>query len=485
LTDTKVLKRKQFGVICFVEMWERYAFYSFQTLFMLFFTSRAVGESQGYLIFGIFSGLLWVFPTFGGALADKVIGIKRALKFGGLLLAIGYLMLAFVNTSHLLMLALAFIIVGNGIFKPAPSALVSLIFNEDATQSKSTFSIYYMAVNIGATLGSLIGPYIALYYNFHIAFMIAFLGMIISLLNLLLRLKVLDTVNGALDKVKLSRYSWFGLLSFSIFGVLISYGLLNLEDVTPYLIMVVWLLGLGYLVRVTLNVKDVEMKIKQFIGIILFIEAVPFFIMYNQMFSTITMFAKHNVDLMLFGLPISAGSFSAFDSIWIMILGPILALLYISLKKLKISFDLLTKYILGTMCAGIAFILLALISMYFNHGAMISANWLVVYFFFGALAELLVAAMGFAIAGLYFSSEIVSIAMGVFMLSLAQGGNLTGLLAQYVVIPSNITDKFLSLHIFIHYFFVLGVICIAMSFLYFCVAKVIRVIAAKYKIILP
>ena len=473
------LRRKQFGVICFVEIWERYAFYSFQTLFMLFFTTQAVNEAQGYLIFGIFSGLLWVFPTLGGMLADKVIGIKRSLKIGGLLLAIGYLLLGFSENTHYLMLALAFIIVGNGIFKPAPSALVSLIFSDDSTQSKSTFSIYYMAVNIGATLGSLIGPYIALYYNFRVAFIIAFFGMAMSLMNLILRLKILSSVNGTKDKANLGLSNWMVLVLFCVSGISISYILLNLEDITPYIIVAVWLLGIIYLVRNTFMLNDTRAKIKQFIGIVLFIEAVPFFVVYNQMFSTITMFAKHNVKLFVFGLPISAGSFSAFDSIWIMILGPLLAYIYIFLKRKKIKFDLLSKYILGTIMAGCAFLSLAFISKYLNHNAMVSANWLIVYFFFGALAELLIAAMGFAIAGLYFSKEIVSIAMGIFMLSIAQGGNLTGLLAQYVVIPENISNKILSLNIFVHYFLILGLVCVSMGVLYIIIARIMRFIAFK------
>lgn len=90
----KDLKVRQFSVLWFIELWERYAFYSFQALFMLFITANHISESQGYLIFGIFASLIYITPTIGGYLSDKVIGIKNALIIGALFLLFGYLILA-------------------------------------------------------------------------------------------------------------------------------------------------------------------------------------------------------------------------------------------------------------------------------------------------------------------------------------------------------------------------------------------------------
>jgi len=479
---TNSLKRKQFGVICFVEMWERYAFYGFQTLFMLFLTSQHMSESQGYLIFGIFSGLLWILPTFGGALADKVIGVKRALIVGGLLLATGYLLLAFSDSMQTFMLALAFIVTGNGIFKPAPSALVSLIFNKDATQSKSAFTLYYMAVNVGSTVGGIVGPYIALYSSYKAAFFVAFVGMLLSLGNLFLRLKLLKEVNGLKDNAPLSIKIAIITVAFSVVSIVVCYILLNLEDITPYVIVVVWVLALSYLFMLAFKTEDIKSRIKQIIGIILFIEAVAFFVVYNQMFSTITMFAKHNVVNFVLGIPVSPATYASLNPIWIVALSPIIAWFYIALKRANITFDILSKYVVGTMLAGLAFISLALASTYFNVNGMVSGNWLILYFALGSLAELLVAAMGFAIAALYFPKAIVSIVMGVFMISIAQGGNLTGIIAQYVAIPERFDSKMASLNIFINYFYMLGIACVAIAVVYFFLAIYLRKLARKHEV---
>ena len=134
------------------------------------------------------------------------------------------------------------------------------------------------------------------------------------------------------------------------------------------------------------------------------------------------------------------------------------------------------------MLAGLAFISLALVSTYFNVDGMVSGNWLILYFALGSLAELLVAAMGFAIAALYFPRAIVSIAIGIFMISIAQAGNLTGIIAQYVVIPEGFDSKMTSLNIFINYFYMLGVACVAIAVVYFFLAIYLRKLARKHEV---
>ena len=112
----------------------------------------------------------------------------------------------------------------------------------------------------------------------------------------------------------------------------------------------------------------------------------------------------------------------------------------------------------------------------------VDGNWMFVYFFFGALAELLVAAIGFSMIAIYFRKEIVTLGMGFFMLAIALGGALSGKLGQLVAIPDGKIDPMVSLNIYQNYFLWLGVITILLGVIYAIIAKIVTNIAEKYNI---
>ena len=168
MNSSKQVRRKQFINIFQIEMWERFAYYSFTSLFVLFAISINFSEKQAYMIFGVFSGLAYGLPIIGGYIADKLLGIKRAMIIGATILVVGYLLLGLSQGYHSIMMSLALIALGNCLFKPAPSSLIGMIYNKNAAENKAAFSMYYMAINIGAFLAGIIAPLVAKYFNFHL-----------------------------------------------------------------------------------------------------------------------------------------------------------------------------------------------------------------------------------------------------------------------------------------------------------------------------
>ena len=477
----KSIKKRQFAVVWFVEVWERYAFYGFQSLFLLFITSERISESEAYLIFGIFAALLYLTPTIGGYIADKYIGIKRALITGGILLFIGYALLALSDSLNTVFWALSFIITGNGLFKPTPTALISKIFNKNDASTHSAFTLYYMGVNIGSFLGIAIVPIIAKYTNYANAFWISVLGMIVALLNYTLRAKLLNNINGECDgkAISLKKATAVGLAV--IIQILICYQLFQISDISFYLIIGFCLVMFVYMFKDALRLQNRKQRFTQIVGIILVFEAVVYFIVYNQMFSTLVLFAKHNVDLSLIGFKVSPASYSAVDSIWLILLSPILAILYAKFKKNK-SLNVPNKYVFGTFISGIAFISLYIICLLTAKQGMINGNWMIFYFFFAALAELLIAAIGFSLIAIYFRKEIVTIGMGFFMLAVAAGSVLSGKLGQLVAMPDAMVDPIHSLPVYMHYFIGLGLACIGLSVVYFILTLFIKTRARYHQV---
>ncbi|AIT09636.1 alkaline phosphatase [Candidatus Francisella endociliophora] len=475
----KDLKVRQFSVLWFVELWERYAFYSFQALFMLFITASHISESQGYLIFGIFASLIYITPTIGGYLSDKYIGIKKALLIGAIFLLFGYIILAIATDLRHVSWALSLIIVGNGLFKPAPTALISKIFNDNPSQSHSAFTLYYMGVNIGSFLAIAFTPIIAQYTSYSYAFIVCAIGMILAITNYVWRASLLKDI--ACDVPPMSARSKFWIALACLAQLLVCYALFQVTDISLYLIISVCILTFIYMINDAKKASDLKEKVLQVIGVILVVEAIIYFIVYSQMFSTLVLFAKHNVDLNLIGLKVSPATYASLDSFWLIVLSPILAILY---RKSIVHLSIPYKYSIGTIIAGIAPLTLYVVIKLTQVNGFIDGNWMFIYFFFGALAELLVAALGFSLISIYFRKEIVTFGMGFFMLAVALGGALSGKLGQLVAIPDSQIDPMISLGIYENYFLWLGVITIVLGLVYALVAKLATSIAKKHNILL-
>ncbi|MED7787903.1 oligopeptide:H+ symporter [Francisella sp. 19X1-34] len=278
----KDLKVRQFSVLWFVELWERYAFYSFQALFMLFITASHISESQGYLVFGIFASLIYITPTIGGYLSDKYIGVKNALVIGAVFLLLGYIILASSTSLSHVSWALSLIIVGNGLFKPAPTSLISRIFDDNPSQSHSAFTLYYMGVNIGSFLAIAFTPIIAKYTNYSYAFIVCVIGMFLAISNYLWRAKLLSNISSDLPPMTMKIKLFISLACLA--QLFICYGLFQVTDISLYLIISLCILTFVYMLVDAKNTNDVKETILQIIGVILVIEAVIYFIVYSQMF---------------------------------------------------------------------------------------------------------------------------------------------------------------------------------------------------------
>ena len=196
------------------------------------------------------------------------------------------------------------------------------------------------------------------------------------------------------------------------------------------------------------------------------------------MFSTLVLFAKHNVHLTLIGFNVPPATYASLDSFWLVLLSPILAILYAKFSSNK-QFNIPNKYALGTIVSGIAFLSLYLICYLTEDAGFINGNWMILYFFFAALAELLIAAIGFSLIVVYFRKEIVTLGMGFFMLALAAGGALAGKIGQFVAMPDGKVATTTSLLTYMNYFMIIAIVCLSVGVIYLIVSALIQRAALK------
>ena len=165
----------------FAEMWERFSYYGMRALLMFYMTKGFLGygDSDAYAVYGAYTALVYMTPFFGGLLADRILGSRRAVIFGGLLMCVGQAMLMFENTAAFYT-GLALLVCGNGFFKPNISTIVGTLYPKGSPKRDGGFTIFYMGVNLGAALSPLVCGYIGELYGWRFGFGLASLGMLIG-----------------------------------------------------------------------------------------------------------------------------------------------------------------------------------------------------------------------------------------------------------------------------------------------------------------
>ena len=176
--------------VCFLtEMWERFSYYGMRALLIFYLTKHwEFSDASSYLIYGAYTSLVYIMPVFGGMLADQVLGSKKAVTYGAILLVLGHTGMTVESEVQIFYLSLALIISGVGFLKPNISTLVGALYEEGDPRRDSGFTIFYMGINIGAFSATLLCGYLGETYGWAYGFGAAGIGTV-SYTHLTLRTK--------------------------------------------------------------------------------------------------------------------------------------------------------------------------------------------------------------------------------------------------------------------------------------------------------
>ncbi|WP_299494701.1 peptide MFS transporter [uncultured Shewanella sp.] len=472
--STAIANKKKFNTMFFIEMWERFAFYGFQTLFMLFITQQKLPSEEAYMVFGIFTALLYTSPVIGGLLSDRVIGLKRGLLLGSIILILGYFILSISVTMNMIIMALSLIAIGNGFFKPTPSAIVAKIYGQNATQSKVAFTYFYMSINIGSIPALTITPLVALYASYHLAFFLSVLGMIFGLSNYLFKRHIFDDINNEMDKAPFMITKWMIIFGIVVLLIVLFNVILHYVNISFYALLIFSVFIFCYLFLANKSSPSKSVKFKFYVGIILLLESIAFWVIYNQIFSTILMFADQHVNLYLLGLQLSPGNLIIAEGVAIIVLSPIIAKGYAILKRKNMKLTAPFQYAIGQVIAGASMLVLVVAGIFFSYQGKVDLYWVVSALVCFAIGEILISAFALSMVSLYFPKKMNAFCLGVFFLTVAIGGAVAGKLAALFVATSHQLTLEKSLTIYVEYFLWLGLISVGLGLLYLLIAIVIR-----------
>jgi POT family proton-dependent oligopeptide transporter len=448
-----------FTTLFLIELWERFGYYGMTAVIVLFMVQRlGYTDDRANLTFGAFAALAYAVPAVGGWIGDKVLGSRRTTVLGSVVLAIGYTLLAVPDHPGLLFPALGLVAVGGGVFKANPANLISKLYEGNSAKIDSAFTMYYMAVNVGATASQIATPLIAIKYGWHAAFAVCAGGLVIGILNYAVMSRYLAHVGsepdfGPLPMTKLL----LTIVGIGAGSLLVTYIIQNLSVARAIVV-------LGFITMLVIFAimmkKGTEHERKGLAAVlVLTAQGMLFFIFYQQMSTSLTLFSLRNVDLNLFGYQVPAGQVQALNPIWIFLLSPALAWMYNALGKGKGDFHISTKFAMGFAILAVAFFVYGF-SGHFAVDGKVSFWWMILGYAFLSLGELLISGLGLAVVARYVGPTLRGFIMGVWFLSTGISQYLGSYVATYASVPANVTNPVETLPLYTNLFTRLGIVAV-------------------------
>lgn len=485
------IRQRQTNNIALITFWSQFSVYSLNTILILFLTRPLLQQGLGYstvkayAFIGITQATGYLMPILGGFMADQVLGIRRAILLGSIMLALAYLLIMLSGYSitsfgdKLFIAAYALTPASNSLLMGTASGMVSNIYSDDAIKAKSAMTLYYMAINVGGLLAALIAPSLLdSRYGPLSILALAFMGKSIAALNFAKRYSLYDNVIFGKDTQPMSRKSKIQLLVYlaAIYTfTLIAYSHVYLASIV---IAIGCVSGIFWFFSRTLALSGLA-RTKQLMAVLLIIEAVIFFIIYNQMNSTLIIFAKTNSNLQLLGFTVSPAHYQLLNPLLIIALGLQLPRFYRYFPRFTIPW----QFASGTALAGLALLLMAFAASISTTG-IVNGNYIGLTYVLITLAELWVSAIGLSMIGLYCDNQKLAFAMGVWYLACSLSNAVSGRLAEFAVVPEH-TPALQSLAIYQRYYLILGSSAVFIAIIMGVIALIIQRRLSKKGIILP
>ncbi|WP_329742427.1 oligopeptide:H+ symporter [Dyella sp. A6] len=427
------------------EFWERFAFYSVSwalTLYIVaqFYHGNAAGQAWASAIFGAYTALIYGTGIFGGWVADKLIGYQRTILLGAVVMAAGLFALALPSRTMLLF-GLALVIVGDGLFKPNISSMVGQLYARDDDRRDRGFTLFYMGINAGALLAPLLTGWMAAHFthtpmqqNYRLVFLTAGVGMVFSLLWFWFgRRQLKDVGRPAPEQSSRVRVLWVAL--GALVGVPLVYLLMAKVGATG----LQWILGLLFVVVAVALLAEAmrhdRVQVHRVLAmLIIFAFNVLFWMFYYQLGTSFNFLAENLVNRRMFGgwmFPV--GWFQSVSPLAIIVLAPPLTLLWGWLGKRHREPSIPRKFGLGLIFNAVGFaILVFALSRLLGANGLIPFWPLVMCYVMQTLGELCLSPIGLSMVTKLAPPKLVGVAMGGWFMSLAVGGNLSGLVASRI-----------------------------------------------------
>ncbi|ELZ5939066.1 dipeptide/tripeptide permease DtpA [Providencia vermicola] len=448
---------RSFYLIFSIELWERFGYYGLQGILPIYLSQvLGMSETESITLFSAFAALVYGFVAIGGWLGDKILGTKRVIVLGTLVLIAGYALVAYSDHDvSMVYVGLATIAVGNGLFKANPSSLLSTCYAKDDPRLDGAFTMYYMSVNIGSFFSMLATPWLAKHYGWDIAFSLSVVGLVITLINFFMCKKWVAAHGSKPDFVPMVISKLLATLVGIVALIAISTWLLHNMDIARAALGIISLGIIVIFIKETVALDGIARR-RMIVALILMLEAIVFFVLYSQMPTSLNFFALHNVEHEVLGFSVEPAQYQALNPLWIMIGSPILAAIY---NKMGDHLPMPHKFAIGMLLCSAAFLVLPLGAKFANEAGIVSVNWLIICYGFQSIGELMISGLGLAMVAQLVPQRLMGFIMGSWFLTNSAAAFIAGYVASMAAVPKGeLTSSVDSLAVYSDVFLKIGVV---------------------------
>lgn len=434
---------KQIWSLFFSEMWERFCFYGMRGMLVFFMISQLnFHEKEANLQYGATQAFVYAFTFVGGLFADKILGFRKSLFWGGLLMIVGSLILA-ADPHKFFFLGIAFTVVGTGFFKPNISSMVGQLYKPNDSRADAGFSLFYAGINLGALLGGylciaigkgeLLSHLIPEGLHWNVAFGLAAIVMVISLINFIFTQRSLGTIglqpghpDHEVKSAPMPKWKEYGVYVLSLIFIPIIMIMVSVPQYTDYFMWTVGPLTLIYLFFEMSKVTSAERK-KLWAALIFIIFSILFWGIYEQSGGSLSIFAAKNLNKDLFGLDPNGVNNSG-GAFFIIFLAPLLGLLWIWMSKRKFEPNTIIKFGLGFIFLGLGYYVLFATRLFADLQGITSLNFFTLALLVITLGELCLSPIGLSIMTKLSTKNLQGMMMGMWFLASAYGQYVAGII---------------------------------------------------------
>ncbi len=442
IQDFKGRYPKQLWYLFFSEMWERFCFYGMRGMLTVFMVDKLVGlgmkEDVANLQYGATQAFVYAFTFIGGLFADKILGFRKSLFWGGLLMITGSCILAF-NPKDLFFAGIAFTIVGTGFFKPNISTMVGALYHENDSRRDAGFSLFYAGINVGALLGGYACVTIAKTYSWNLAFGLAAIVMTISLLTFIFTKKSLGPIGlSPLEKGKGNNKKWYEYATY-IGSLCVIPLLMIMVAKTEYTDWFMYIIGPCTLVYIfyemTKCTPSERMKLAAALVFILF--SILFWAFFEQSGGSLNLFASNNLHDTIAGVHFDPnGINNSANSLFVIIFAPLLGLFWVWLSKRNAEPNTVIKFGIGFLFLALAFYTFYATRFFADASGMTSLEMFTLAYFIITFGELSLSPIGLSIMTKLSPQPLQGVMMGMWFLASAYGQYAAGILGAGMASPN-------------------------------------------------
>ena len=481
---------KQLWYLFLVEMWERFCFYGMRGILAIFMVDKVLGlslsDKDTNLKYGAIQAFVYAFTFIGGIFADKILGFKKSLVFGAMVMIAGNLLIAF-SPQEFFYFGITLSIIGTGFFKPNISSMVGELYKEGDSRRDAGFGLFYSGINIGALLGGAVCVYLGTSPDFgwSYAFLSAAIVMIVGLITFILIKKSLGPIgdspllnlNPSKRKVREISVYLGSLVCIPLIFIMIKN-----TDYTDYFMYTIGPLAILFFLYETFKETNEKNRKKLYAALIFIIFSIIFWAFFEQAGGSLALFARYNLsdNLLFFHINPNIVNNTS-NSLFVIVFSPIVGLIWLAMAKKKIEPNTVIKFGVGFLFLALAFYVFYYTRFFANAKGITSLNVFTLAYLIITFGELCLSPIGLSIMTKLSPKRLSGMMMGMWFLASAYGQYAAGLLGAGMSSPDENASLMTKLQGYTDGYYQLALYALIAGILLIVVSPLIRKLMQEVK----